>query len=45
MSIQFTVPLTKVISTMKLEVAYMPQVEGEILCGYQPPGLTAGGLL
>ena len=46
MSIQFTVPLTKVISTMKLEVAYMPQVEGEILVSsadINRPGLQLVG--
>ncbi len=46
MSIQFTVPLTKVISTMKLEVAYMPQVEGDILVSsadINRPGLQLVG--
>ena len=46
MSIQFTVPLTKAISTMKLEVAYMPQVEGEILVSsadINRPGLQLVG--
>ena len=46
MSTQFTVPLTKVISTMKLEVAYMPTTEQEILVSstdIDRPGLQLAG--
>jgi len=46
MSIQFTVPLTKVISVMKLDVAYMPPVEEEILVSsadINRPGLQLVG--
>lgn len=46
MSIQFTAPLTKVISAMKLEVAYMPTTETEILISsadINRPGLQLAG--
>ena len=46
MSIQFTVPLTKLISAMKLEVAYMPPKEEEILISsadINRPGLQLAG--
>lgn len=46
MSTQFTVPLTKVISTMKLEVAYMPSAEKEIVVSstdIDRPGLQLAG--
>lgn len=46
MSTQFTVPLTKVISAMKLEVAYMPATEKEIIVAstdIDRPGLQLAG--
>ncbi len=46
MSTQFTVPLTKLISAMKLEVAYMPPKEEEILISsadINRPGLQLAG--
>ena len=46
MSIQFTVPLAKIISAMKLEVAYMPASESEVLISsadINRPGLQLAG--
>ncbi|MCI8653696.1 MAG: HPr(Ser) kinase/phosphatase [Angelakisella sp.] len=46
MSIQFTVPLTKIISAMKLEVAYMPSAGEEIQVSSSDinrPGLQLAG--